>query len=181
MAARIGEVYQRTVERRIDALYREERSDKGSRPEYLTRPHDRERQARESVWVLVDATGVGTPVVDLIREQAGLEDAKLTGVFFTGSEQCNVKPGAKEGSVGKAFLVSRLQALIQTKRISLPRTAEARALADELLDYEIRVDEAAHLTAGAFKVGSHDDLVTALGLAVLLDESSHVFHVVRYA
>ncbi len=37
------------------------------------------------------------------------------------------------------------------------------------LDYEIRVSEDANGRYGAFRVGSHDDLVTALGLAVLVD------------
>jgi len=35
-----------------------------------------------------------------------------------------------------------------------------------LIDYEIRVDENANDRYGAFKVGKHDDLVTAIGLAV---------------
>jgi hypothetical protein len=43
---------------------------------------------------------------------------------------------------------------------------EAQVLAQELLDYEIHVDEKANDTDGAFRVGSHDNLVTALGLAV---------------
>ena len=39
-------------------------------------------------------------------------------------------------------------------------------MARELEDYEIRVTEDANDRYGAFKVGAHDDLVTALGLAV---------------
>jgi hypothetical protein len=39
----------------------------------------------------------------------------------------------------------------------------------EPLDYEIRVSEDANERYGAFKVGSHDDLITALGLAVQQD------------
>jgi hypothetical protein len=39
-------------------------------------------------------------------------------------------------------------------------------LGQELMDYEIRVDQDANDRYGAFAVGSHDDLVTALGLAV---------------
>lgn len=54
-------------------------------------------------------------------------------------------------------------------RLHLPRTAEAETLAEELLDYEIRVDQDANDRYGAFRVGAHDDLVTALGLAVQLD------------
>ncbi|HVT59766.1 MAG TPA: hypothetical protein VHR45_15365 [Thermoanaerobaculia bacterium] len=67
--------------------------------------------------------------------------------------------------LGKAWLVSRLLALLQTDRLHLPRTPEAEALVEELLDYEIGVDANANDRYGAFKVGTHDDLVTALGLA----------------
>ena len=44
--------------------------------------------------------------------------------------------------------------------------AAAQELAAELRTYEILVDERANDRHGAFKVGTHDDLVTALGLAV---------------
>jgi hypothetical protein len=71
--------------------------------------------------------------------------------------------------LGKAFLVSRLQMLLQSGRVHLPRNPAAETLAAELLNYEIRVDEKANDRYGAFKVGTHDDLVTALGLTVQLD------------
>jgi hypothetical protein len=73
-------------------------------------------------------------------------------------------------SVGKAFLVNKLQTLLQWDRLVLPaRSPEAESLRRELLDYEIRIDSDSNDKYGAFKVGSHDDLVTALGLAVLDD------------
>jgi hypothetical protein len=56
----------------------------------------------------------------------------------------------------------------------LPDSDEARTLAQELQDYEIRVSEDANDRYGAFKVGTHDDLVTALGLAVQLDNGFYV-------
>jgi hypothetical protein len=43
----------------------------------------------------------------------------------------------------------------------------------ELQDYEIRVDQDANEKYGAFKVGTHDDLVTALGLACLEDPAAY--------
>jgi hypothetical protein len=67
--------------------------------------------------------------------------------------------------IGKAWLVSRLQVLLQSKRLHLPDSDEARVLAKELQDYQIKVDQDANDKYGAFKVGTHDDLVTALGLA----------------
>ena len=110
-----------------------------------------------SWWV--DATGVGQPVVDLLRG-AGLP---VTPVFFTASDKATTEGG--ELRLGKALLVSRLQVLLQCGRIHLPRMAEASALVDELLNYEIRVSDSANAQFGAFKTGQHDDLATALGLA----------------
>lgn len=108
----------------------------------------------------VDATGVGQPVMDLLAA-AGVDPIP---VYFTHGDRRNEAGG--QISLGKAWLASRLQALIQTGRLSVPSTDEARALVKELLDYEIHVDARANDTYGAFKIGTHDDLVTALGLAV---------------
>jgi len=74
----------------------------------------------------------------------------------------------RDGSItlGKAYLVSRLKVLMQGGRMHLARTDEMDAMQKELMDYEIRINEHANDTYGAFKTGAHDDLVTALGLAV---------------
>lgn len=119
--------------------------------------------------VYVDATGVGQPIVDLLSERLG--SGWLVAVYFThGDRRVETRDGGQRTvSLGKAYLVSRLQALLQSGRLHLPRTAEAEVLTDELLTYEIRVDENANDRYGAFRVGTHDDLVTALGLAVQVD------------
>lgn len=110
----------------------------------------------------VDATGVGQPVVDLLAHVG----VRVRAVYFTHGDRRTVSEDGSTISLGKAWLVSRLQALLQTGRILLPETAEARQLARELIEYEIRVDEDANDKYGAFRVGTHDDMVTALGLAV---------------
>ena len=110
----------------------------------------------------VDATGVGLPVVDLMRDARVA--ARITPCWFNHGDRRTRERG--EITIGKAFLVSRLQTLLQTARVHLPRTAEAEVLAAELLTYEIKVSENGADTYGAFKVGTHDDLATALGLAV---------------
>ncbi len=114
-----------------------------------------------SLAFYVDATGVGQPVVDLLKGVG----VPVRAVYFTHGDR-RTKQADGTITLGKAWLVSRLQALLQTGRILLPKTAEADALARELLDYEIRVDQNANDRYGAFKVGTHDDLVTALGLSV---------------
>lgn len=117
-----------------------------------------------------DATGVGLPVVDALRA-AGVD---VTAAYFTGGRRCIAKPGERAVTIGKEWFVSRLQALLHTGRLLLPRTREAQALATELLDYEIKVGARAHAQFGAFKVGAHDDLVCAGGLAVLTVQPSAV-------
>jgi hypothetical protein len=130
----------------------------------------RERHPPTPPELRVDITGVGRPVVELIgnalRDRRIFGSAcKLIGVTFTFGQKYEAR--GTEATLGKGYLVSRLQALIQTKRIELPRSAEA--MVDELLNYEIKVDPDGDAKLGAFRVGTHDDLVTALGLAVLED------------
>jgi hypothetical protein len=120
-------------------------------------------RTRDYPKLYIDATGVGTPVADVLR--AAELAADLVCVFFTHGDRLTT---AENGEIrlGKAFMVSRLQALLQSARLHLPKTTEAERLAKELLDYEIKIDTNANDLYGAFKVGTHDDLVTALGLAV---------------
>jgi hypothetical protein len=67
-------------------------------------------------------------------------------------------------------MVSRLTSLLETGRVRLPDTPQSQALVEELRDFEYRVTPSAHLVAEA-RVGAHDDLVTALGLATLTDHT----------
>src|SRR5215212_4337404 len=117
----------------------------------------------EAPTLYVDATGVGTPIVDVLRAASVGDLARLEAVYFTHGDRRKVERG--EVKLGKAWLVSRMQALLQSGLLHLPRTAEGEALGKELLDYEIKVTEDANDRYGAFRVGAHDDLVTALGLA----------------
>lgn len=132
-----------------------------ARQEYL----NERGQAPRDDWsygfnVFVDATGVGRPVVDILSE-TGLN---VTPVFFTHGDRRNVD--REQITLGKAWLVSRLKTLFQTGRVRLPPNhPEAPAMIDELVNYEIRVDQNANDKYGAFRTGKHDDLVTALGLA----------------
>jgi len=113
--------------------------------------------------LFLDATGVGQPVADTLAA-AGVP---VTAVYFTHGDRRTVENG--EVRLGKGWLVSRLKTLAQTGRLHLPKTSESVAMQTELLDYEIRVDDNANDRYGAFKTGAHDDLVTAVGLAVQED------------
>lgn len=128
-------------------------------------------QAGSTPRIFIDATGVGQPVIDLLRE-ANFACRNLVPVYFTHGDQR--RENRDDIKLGKAFLVSRLQVLLETRRIHAPRNSETEALVDELLNYEIRTSENARDQYGAFRPGTHDDLVTALGLAVQIDYNLNV-------
>ncbi len=123
----------------------------------------RGRLERGGIALYVDATGVGVPIVEMLKERIDRRACAIRAVYFTHGDKLTRREDGL--SLGKAYLVSRMQAPMQSGRIELPRTRQA----EELLDYEIRIDEDGNDKYGAFKVGTHDDLVTALGLAVLKD------------
>ena len=126
-----------------------------------------EAPALANIRVIVDATGVGVPVVELIREALKPYKATVVAATFTYGRNLN-KHSAGQWTVGKAYLVGRLQALLQSAAIKLPDTPEVRALCSELEAYEIRISDEGKDTYGA-KTGKHDDMATALGLATLID------------
>ncbi len=154
---------ERTRRHVAEMIQREEEDARDSGARYFpSDPKELERKMYQppQIFLYVDATGVGTPVLDMLVA----EGMPAQPVYFNHGDRRLIQDD--NIVLGKAWLVSRLQVLLQSGRIHLPRTAEAEVLAKELLDYEIRVSENANDTYGAFKVGSHDDLVTALGLAV---------------
>jgi len=125
------------------------------------------KMPKAEVRLYVDATGVGAPVVDLLRQRIA---APIVAVTLAAGERLTLR--GQEARLGKAFLVSRLQVLLQNGQIRLPKTGEAMALADELMNFEIKVSDDGHDSYGAFKTGAHDDLVIALGLATLYDPAA---------
>jgi len=132
------------------------------------------------VTLRVDVTGLGRPVFELIEREAadhGEQDLfryglTLVACTFTHGDRLTWSGGGQ--SVGKAYLCSRLQSLIRGDRLHAARTTEMDAMQQELLAYEIRVDPNANDRYGAFAVGAHDDMVTAVGLAVLEDREMGV-------
>lgn len=124
--------------------------------------------ARRRVQVLIDVTGVGRPVYEDLKLEASRREAArkmiIKPITFAHGETYN----STTGRMGKAYLVSRLQSLLQAGRVHAPDTREVRAMMEELKVYEIKVDTNGKDTYGAV-VGKHDDLATALGLSVLTD------------
>lgn len=118
--------------------------------------------------ILLDYTGVGRPVFDMFR-QAGLkrgEAITITG----GRDTTETEFGF---SVPKVTLVSRLQALLHSGDLRIPRALpDASVLTRELQEFRVKYTDAGNATFNA-REGEHDDLVLALAIAVFgLSEST---------
>ena len=132
-----------------------------------------DRDSRGDFHCLVDVTGVGKPVSEIISRLI-IPAFRMTAVTLTGSSKGdNSIFWRHESNVGKAWLVSRLQAILQSGRLHAPRDPLLLALIDELKVFEIRIKpETGHEQTGAFQVGKHDDLCTALCLCCASDLQS---------
>ena len=116
--------------------------------------------------VYVDVTGVGDAMVDLLKKSNIQRVGSLRPCRFVAGDRFN--DAGAEYSIGKAHFASRLQILAESKRVHLPDTPEAKILAQEMLDFDIDVDETSgKATYGENRPGTHDDLICALGLACL--------------
>jgi len=117
----------------------------------------------ETPRLAVDETGVGAPVVDLFR-QAEL-NATLYPVHITGGSTINHDRGVE--FVPKRDLVSIVQVALQTEKLKIASALpEARTLVRELQDFQVKITEAANDTYGAWREGTHDDLVLAVALGL---------------
>jgi hypothetical protein len=109
--------------------------------------------------LVVDATGVGRPVVDLFK-RAGL---KPIGITITGGDGYSHAGGGYR--VAKLLLVSRLQALLHSGGIKIAADLpEAAALVSELQEFRATFTDAGNAAFGA-RTGRHDDLVLATAIA----------------
>jgi hypothetical protein len=112
--------------------------------------------------LVVDATGVGRPVVDLLRRQ-GLR-CRMEAVTITGGA-AETRSGGYRG-VPKRDLITGLQVLLQGGKLKIAAgIPQGAMLAAEMGEMRVRVTEAGNVQYGAWREGSHDDLVLAVALA----------------
>lgn len=131
----------------------------------------RKKHPEATIYLLMDKTGVGAGPVDIVREL--LEPVlkiRLVPCTLTGTDRCEYAPLARTDlSVGKAYMVVRLQAVMQKRLLDVPAGDISRDAIEELKSFEVKTARNGHDTFGAFATGAHDDLITALGLSILGD------------
>jgi hypothetical protein len=122
------------------------------------------------VKLIVDETGVGRPVTDMLRK-AGLKPIPVT---ITAGHRVIFEHGYR---VPKRDLVSAVQVVLQSKRLKIASSLPlANVLTDELLNFKVNINERGHDSYGAgddtlsWRERDHDDTVLATALAVWYGE-----------
>jgi hypothetical protein len=124
------------------------------------------RQFPASASLAVDMTGVGRPVVDMLR--AGLPVPIWPITITAGVHSTQDEDGWK---VPKRELVSVIQLLLQSKRLAISKQLpDAAVLGKELATFEVKITAAGTETFSAWREGANDDLVLATALAAWVGE-----------
>ena len=116
--------------------------------------------------LVVDHTGVGRGVVDLLRESSVQQLRDLVAVTITGGD--SVSQDGNNWRVPKRDLVGAVQVPLEQGRLKItPALSAARLLEQELVNFKVKIDpKTAHDSYLAWREGQHDDLVLAVALAV---------------
>lgn len=111
--------------------------------------------------LIVDSTGVGRPVVDLLR-QAGTHPIAVT--ITAGNTVTRESPSAY--GVPKRDLVSTMAVLLEQQRLQIAEALpEASILTAELQNFRRTITKAGNDQFQAWRESQHDDLVLATALA----------------
>ncbi len=118
--------------------------------------------------IVVDQTGVGRPVVDMLTK-AGVRG--LAAVSIHGGDATS--RDGREYRVPKRELVSILQVLLQSDRLTVAGALpEAQTLTRELLAFKVTFSARGHDTYGNdWRENDHDDMVLSVALAAWAGET----------
>ncbi len=118
-------------------------------------------QAHAHKMLAVDATGVGGPVVDLLRK-TGLNPLAIT---ITGGDKASHE--GQDYRVPKRDLVTCVQVLQQQRRLKVsPGLVEGATLVREMQSFSYKISEVGHDSYGSWREGSHDDLTLSVACAL---------------
>jgi hypothetical protein len=123
----------------------------------------RSAELAERCHVIADATGVGRPVMDMLR-RAGLGCTRLWPVLITSGDVETYANGHYR--VPKRDLIVGLQLLLQRRGLQIAKGMKfGPVLAREMAEMRVKITASGNEQYGAWREGEHDDLVLAVALA----------------
>ena len=120
-----------------------------------------------SATLVIDQTGVGRAVVDMIRRAR--PRASIRPITITAGH--DIVPDEAGWRVPKKELVSALQVLLQSHRLRVAsKLPMASVLLKELESFRVKITAAANETFEGWRERDHDDMVLAVALAAWVGE-----------
>jgi hypothetical protein len=117
---------------------------------------------RDQCYLVVDATGVGRPVVDMLR--SARLPCRLMAVLITGGGQSGQANGYYH--VPKRDLITGMRLLLEEGKLKIAAALEhGRTLVQEMAGMRVKITAAGNEQYEAWREGTHDDLVLAVALA----------------
>jgi len=114
--------------------------------------------------VVIDYTGVGRPVYDLMVKSGFYYS--LNAISITGGEQ--VTYNGPVMNVPKRDLITNLQVLLQNGSFRIAKgIKETEALVEEMTNFQVKISATGHDVYGA-RNGVHDDLVLSVAMGAWL-------------
>ena len=113
--------------------------------------------------IVIDITGVGRPVWDLLI-RAGIR-ATLKGIAITGGN--TVTNDGKIFNVPKRDLVSALQVAFQNGQLKIAKgLPESDTLVKELINFKVKINVNGHDSYESWRENIHDDIVLSAAMGV---------------
>ena len=129
-----------------------------------------QRRAFRDAVLAVDQTGVGRPVVDMLR--VALPGRKIIGVTITAGSVATKGEHKDDIRCPKKLLVSTLQVLLAERRLTFSGEMPLLpTLQSELQNFKVKITASANETFEAWRERDHDDLVLSVGLAAWVGEN----------
>lgn len=121
----------------------------------------------EDPSLVMDATGVGAPVVDDFKEE-GLDPVEI--IFTSGD---SVTSEGKTYKVPKADLATTVQVLLQTGRLAIAEDLDhAGQLVREMKQFRVKVTDAGHARFEHAAESDSDDVLLSLACALWYGENA---------
>lgn len=121
--------------------------------------------------VVVDVTGVGHAVVDMVERAVGSPE-RVVRVVVTAGQAAGFDRGAWQ--VPRKELIGVLQTSMQTGKLSIASSLpEARTLVAELQTFKAKATPASSDALENWREREHDDLVLALAIPIWFAEQNH--------
>ncbi|ADK81902.1 phage terminase large subunit family protein [Sediminispirochaeta smaragdinae] len=113
----------------------------------------------QTTALLVDATGVGLPVVEMMREDLLLP----IPIIITGGNSISEQNGGFH--IPKRFLVAALQGLFETGRLKIASGIGCLAeFMHEIENFRVKITQSGNDTYEAWRESDHDDLVISVAM-----------------